>query len=126
VAAGRLKPAGRAVMVVSTPVPPSAGNELHGWLHPHLVPVGKRRPLHRLGGGGRRNRLPSRYGGQPLQELQGGVHRIHDLLGRAPALGRSLLKQPQRIPIAPRDVDQPGFGEGRRDGVHRPRLSCSE
>ncbi len=75
--------------------------------------------LHGLGGLGDRHLLPPLDLQQPLVEARGGVDRVADLLGGAPALAGPLLEQAQRIPVPVRQVTQPGFldGSGERDDL---------
>ena len=53
--------------------------------------------------------LPVGDGDQCLVELARRIPRVHDLLHRSPALGRSLLEEPDRIPIAMVQVAQIRF-----------------
>ena len=65
-------------------------------------PVGA--ALHPLGGLIDRHRLPVVHLDQFVVEGTAGMHRVHDLLRFAPILGRALLEEPQRVPVAVLDV----------------------
>ena len=92
-------------------------HQLGGQALPLRVGVRERRALHGLRGHRDRQRLPARHLQQPLDEDLRGVDRVGDLGRRAPALGRPLLEQPQRVPVAVVDVVERGLLHrgGQRD-----------
>ena len=89
---------------------------------PLLVRRRVRALLHGLRGDGELLALPAGHLDQRVEELAGRVPRVEDLPGAAPALGRPLLEQPDRVAVAVLDVDELRLLQrgGQRDG-DRPR-----
>jgi hypothetical protein len=73
--------------------------------------------LHVLIGGGGGQRRPVREPDQPVEELLGRVHRIHDLSRTAPPLRRPLLEKTERVAVAVGHVVEPRLGERSSHGV---------
>jgi hypothetical protein len=92
-------------------------DELRGRRLVSGVCAGERGALHRLRGHGHRQTLPAADGGQVLVELPCRVLWVHDLGDGAPALGRALLEQPDRVVIGgDRAVVQAGLLHRGGDG----------